>query len=66
MPELTQSVVTLINEFASTLSLRRNALPMLLDVIRLRLRDRAGRGAPAPQFIFTAAEAASAKKGRSR
>ena len=37
--------VTLINEFASTLSLRRNALPMLLDVMRLRLRDRAGRGA---------------------
>ena len=51
--------VTLVNEFASTLSLRRNALPMLLDVVRLRLRDRAGRGAPAPQFVFTAAEGAS-------
>ena len=31
--------VTLVNEFASTLSLRRNALPMLLDVVRLWLRD---------------------------
>ena len=51
--------VTLVNEFASTLSLRRNALPMLLDVVRLRLRDRAGRGAPAPQFVFAAAEASS-------
>ncbi len=31
--------VNLINEYASTLSLRRHALPMLLDVIRLRWRD---------------------------
>lgn len=30
--------VTLINEYASTLSLSRHALPMLLDVINLRLR----------------------------
>jgi len=44
--------VTLVNEFASTLSLRRNALPMLLDVLRLRLRERAGHVAPAPQFVF--------------
>ena len=36
--------VTLVNEFASTLSLRRNALPMLLDVMRLWLRERTGRG----------------------
>ncbi len=49
--------VTLINEFASTLSLRRNALPMLLDVIRLRLRERTGRVAPAPQFVFAPAAA---------
>ena len=35
--------VTLVNEFASTLSLRRNALPMLLDVVRVRLRERAGQ-----------------------
>ena len=49
--------VTLVNEFASTLSLRRNALPMLLDVIRLRLRERTGRVAPAPQFVFAPAAA---------
>ena len=48
--------VTLVNEFSSTLSLRRNALPMLLDVLRLRLRDRLGQEANGPQFIFTAAE----------
>jgi hypothetical protein len=48
--------VTLINEFASTLSLRRNALPMLSDVVRLWFRDRFGRGAPAPQFLFAPAE----------
>ena len=55
--------VTLVNEFASTLSLRRNALPMLLDVLRLRWRDRMGRGAPAPQFIFTAAEGRTEGRG---
>lgn len=48
--------VTLVNEFSSTLSLRRNALPMLLDVIRVKMRDRFGGGVPAPQFIYTAAE----------
>jgi dolichyl-phosphate beta-glucosyltransferase len=47
--------VTLVNEFSSTLSLRRNALPMLMDVLRLRLRDRVGRGVPAPHFVFSAA-----------
>jgi dolichyl-phosphate beta-glucosyltransferase len=55
--------VTLVNEFSSTLSLRRNALPMLLDVVRLRLRDQVGRGAPAPHFIFAEGEDAS-KDGR--
>jgi dolichyl-phosphate beta-glucosyltransferase len=48
--------VTLVNEFTSTLSLRRNALPMLLDVVRLRWRERMGRVAPAPQIISAAAE----------
>jgi dolichyl-phosphate beta-glucosyltransferase len=48
--------VTLVNEFSSTLSLRRNALPMLLDVARLRWRERKGRVAPAPHFVFAAAE----------
>jgi dolichyl-phosphate beta-glucosyltransferase len=54
--------VTLINEFSSTLSLRRNALPMLLDVFKLRLRERIGLGAPTPKFIF--AEEDGAKVGR--
>ncbi len=44
--------VTLVNEFASTLSLRRNVLPMLADVLRIWLRDRLDRGRPAPQFVF--------------
>jgi dolichyl-phosphate beta-glucosyltransferase len=47
--------VTLINEFTSTLSLRRNALPMLLDVMRVWLRERTGKTAPAPQFVYAAA-----------
>lgn len=48
--------VKLVNEFSSTLSLRRNALPMLWDVVQLRLRDRASGIPPAPQFIFMPAE----------
>ena len=51
--------VTLVNEFSSTLSLRRNALPMLLDVFKLRLRERIGLGAQTPQFIFAAEEGAN-------
>jgi len=48
--------VTLVNEFSSTLSLRRNALPMLMDVIRLRLRNGLGGGVPAPEFVFMSAD----------
>jgi dolichyl-phosphate beta-glucosyltransferase len=44
--------VTLVNEFASTLSLRRNALPMLCDVMRVWLRNRTGKGMPAPHFVY--------------
>ena len=51
--------VVLVNEFSSTLSLRRNALPMLADVVRLRLRARAGQGAPAPRFALMPSEIAS-------
>ena len=47
--------VTLVNEFASTLSLRRNALPMLWDVMRVWLREKTGKGVPAPQFVYAAA-----------
>lgn len=34
--------VTLINEYSSTISLTRHALPMLMDVIRLRIRALRG------------------------
>jgi len=34
--------VTLVNEYASTISLSRNAIPMLLDVIRVRWRALRG------------------------
>ncbi len=34
--------VTLINEYATTISLTRNAVPMLLDVLRVRLRALRG------------------------
>lgn len=34
--------VTLINEYSSTLSLSRHALPMLMDVLRLRVRSMRG------------------------
>ena len=56
--------VALINEFSSTLSLRRNALPMFMDVLRVWLRERAGGELPAPQFIFAAAEGTSADERR--
>jgi dolichyl-phosphate beta-glucosyltransferase len=42
--------VTLINEYSSTISLSRHALPMLLDVLRLRLRAwQGGYDSPPPQ-----------------
>ena len=52
--------VALVNEFSSTLSLRRNAWPMLCDVVRLRMRDRMGPPPPAPEFIFATPETAAA------
>ena len=48
--------VTLVNELASTLSLRRNALPMLMDVMRLWVRDRFGSAPPEPQFVIARAD----------
>jgi len=54
--------VTLVNEFASTLSLRRNALPMLLDVMRVWLRERTGKIAPAPHFVYAAANEKSERR----
>ena len=35
--------VTLINEYASTISLSRNAIPMLMDVVRVRWRAMKGQ-----------------------
>jgi dolichyl-phosphate beta-glucosyltransferase len=48
--------VTLVNEFSSTLSLRRNALPMLLDVMNLWVRNHTGRAVPDPEFVFLESE----------
>ena len=56
--------MTLVNEFASTLSLRRNALPMLRDVVQLRLREHAGHGTPEPHFVFAAADDATEEPAR--
>jgi dolichyl-phosphate beta-glucosyltransferase len=42
--------VTLVNDYGSTLSLRRNALPMLLDVLRLRWNFHKGNRPPEPHF----------------
>ena len=52
--------VTLINEYGSTISLTRHALPMLLDVIGLRLRALRGdyELAQTPQVTSVAAPAA--------
>ncbi len=54
--------VTLINEFASTLSLRRNALPMLMDVMRVWLRERTGKSVPAPRFAYATANETSERR----
>jgi dolichyl-phosphate beta-glucosyltransferase len=51
--------VTLVNEFSSTLSLRRNALPMLMDVIRVWLRERTGGEVRSPEFVFATADGAT-------
>ncbi len=47
--------VRLVHDFDSTLSLRRNAVPMLYDVLRLWLRDRLGHPWPAPPLDFAEA-----------
>jgi dolichyl-phosphate beta-glucosyltransferase len=46
--------VTLVNEYGSTISLTRHALPMLLDVIGLRLRDLRGDYDFQPQPVAAA------------
>jgi dolichyl-phosphate beta-glucosyltransferase len=42
--------VTLVNEYGSTISLRRHALPMLLEVLRTWLRARRGKYSLEPRF----------------
>ena len=44
--------VTLINDYASTLSLRRNALPMLAEVLSLSLRTHFGNAPQPPRLNF--------------
>jgi len=44
--------VTLINDYASTLSLRRNALPMLSEVLRLWWRANISQRQLVPQLVY--------------
>src|SRR3972149_6853339 len=44
--------VTLINDYASTLSLRRNALPMLADVFRIWWRTLNEHGQETPRVVY--------------
>ncbi len=44
--------VTLINDYASTLSLRRNALPMLAEVLRIWWRANFAHPRPAPRVVY--------------
>ena len=44
--------VTLVNDYASTLSLRRNALPMLVEVMRIWWRANFAPLQAAPQLIY--------------
>ncbi|MBI3865431.1 MAG: glycosyltransferase [Planctomycetia bacterium] len=57
--------VTLINEYASTISLSRHAIPMLLDVIGLRWRALRGDYDLAPVALPVAADSAPAARERS-
>jgi dolichyl-phosphate beta-glucosyltransferase len=42
--------VTLVNEYGSTISLRRHALPMLIEVLRAWVRARLGKYPSEPRF----------------
>lgn len=48
--------VTLINDYASTLSLRRNTLPMLTDVLRIWWRANISQQQTAPQLLYLEAD----------
>ena len=56
--------VTLVNEFASTLSLRRNVLPMLADVLGIWLRDCLDRGRPGRSSSSSRRRISHRKTGR--
>jgi dolichyl-phosphate beta-glucosyltransferase len=50
--------VTLINDYASTLSLRRNALPMLAEVLRIWWRANVRQSRPVPQLAYIEGDSA--------
>lgn len=50
--EFQEIPVRLVNEYSSSLSLTRSALPMLGDVLRLALRQRFSPGWNGPQIIY--------------
>ena len=55
--------VTLVNDYSTTISLTRNALPMLMDVIGVRLRSwRNGYRPGADDFAPTVADEVAARK----
>ncbi|MBS0263176.1 MAG: glycosyltransferase [Planctomycetes bacterium] len=56
--------VTLINEYSSTISLTRHALPMLMDVINLRWRALRGEYDRAPLPVPAATQAAEPMRPR--
>ncbi len=44
--------MTLVNDYASTLSLRSNALPMLAEVLRIWWRANFKRLPPIPRLVY--------------
>jgi len=54
--------VTLINDYASTLSLRRNALPMLTEVLRIWWRANFSRRQPVPRPVYLQGDLAEEPK----
>jgi dolichyl-phosphate beta-glucosyltransferase len=54
--------VTLVNDYASTLSLRRNALPMLVEVMRIWWRANLAPQRAAPQLVYVQEDLAEISK----
>jgi dolichyl-phosphate beta-glucosyltransferase len=61
-----QIPVKLINEYSSSLSVTRSALPMLRDVLGLSLRQRFGPGWYEPQIVYESASDAIPSSTRKR